>query len=119
MGLLLFNCNDIPVGIFDDKNKFKTTTFHYILDTLISANLFTTKKECGISIKSDLKKLYSEDNFTFKYESFKFSKRSMELNVVAISIPKQYSSNTNFLFFKESELDKPIPLLPLDELIKT
>ena len=117
MGVILFSCNDIPVGIFDDKKKFKTITFHYILDTLISAKLFKTKKECGITIKSNLKQMYSIDNFSFKYDDFKFTKVSMEMNNIVISIPKQYSSNTNFLFFRDTELDQPIPLLTLGELI--
>ena len=55
--------------IFDDKAKFKTSTFHYILHTLLSTKLFKTKKECGMAIKEELKKMSAEKTPKEKEES--------------------------------------------------
>ena len=117
MCALLFKCNDQIIGVFDDKIKFKTSTFHYIINTFLAAGMFKTKKECGMSVKEELKKMYSEENFTFSRRDYKFDKISLQMNRIAISIPRQYSSDTRFLFYRENELNISIPLLSVTELI--
>lgn len=119
MSVFVFKENEEIVGIFDDKTKFKNSTFHYILDSLISKGIFRTKKQCGLKIKEDLKLLYSENSYTFIYSGIKFSKFEFGLNKIdRIIVPKQYISDINFIYFSKSEILKPLPLLPLDDLLK-
>ena len=119
MSAYLFKENDEIVGIFDDKTKFKNSTFHYILDSLISKGMFKTKKQCGLKIKDDLKMLYSENNYSFLYNGQKFTKVTMDMNkVLCLTIPRQYTSEINFIFFKKEDLVKPIPLLSVSDLLK-
>jgi len=119
MSVFVFKENEEIIGVFDDKTKFKNSTFHYILDCLISKGIFKTKKQCGIKIKEDLKLLYSENNYTFIYSGIKFSKTELRINKInRIIIPKQYISDINFIYFGKYEISKPLPLLPLDDLLK-
>jgi hypothetical protein len=106
------------VGIFTDKDEFKQQSFHFILDTLLNNNLFVNKKECGMAIKSDLKNLYGLDDYSFSYNGHKFSKMTSEANKIRyITIPKQYSVDTKFIAYKASELQKPLTMLSVDDLI--
>lgn len=106
------------VGIFDNKGDFKQKTFHFILDKLLENNLFVNKKECGLAIKSDLKALYSTDNYSFGYHGHVFSKITSEPNQIRyISIPQQYSATTKFIVFRPDDLQKPLKMLTIDDLI--
>ena len=80
--------------------------------------MFKTKKECGMSVKEELKKMYSEENFTFSRRDYKFDKISLQMNRIANIYPRDnISSDTRFLFYRENELNISIPLLSVAELI--
>ena len=106
------------VGIFSDKDEFKQKSFHFILDTLINNNLFVNKRECGVAIKSNLKTLYSSPDYSFTYNGHSFSKMTNELNTIRyISIPKQYSADTEFIVYTIDDLTKPLTMLSVSDLI--
>lgn len=111
MHTLIFKYNNKIVGVFDDKNIFKHSSFHFILDLLISAKLFDTKKECGLVIRKELKQLYSEPDFTFTYNNHVFDKKTLETNKVVLTIPRPYRSEHDFIFF--TDINKPIPMLSI------
>lgn len=111
MYTLVFRYNDKIVGVFDDKSVFKNTTFHFILNLLISAKLFDTKKECGIALREDLKQLYTDSDFTFTYKSHEFNKKTLETNKIVVTIPTPYYSEHNFIFF--TDINKAIPMLSI------
>lgn len=106
------------VGIFSDKDEFKQQSFHFILDTLLNSNLFVSKRECGVTIKRELKTLYSTPDYCFSYNGHKFSKMTTELNKIRyISIPKQYSVDTKFVVYKPDEVTKPLVMLTIEDLL--
>ena len=106
------------VGIFSNNDEFKQKSFHFILDMLMQSNLFVNKKECGLAIKNDLKALYSTLNYSFSYNGHEFSKMTRELDKIEyISIPKQYSVNVKFIVYKESELNKPLTMVGVSDLL--
>ena len=113
---LLYNSE--LVGIFSDRDEFKQLSFHFILDMLLDSNLFVNKRECGMAIKSDLKTLYSMDNYSFSYHGHHFSKITSKLNALRyISIPKQYNTETKFIVYKVDEMSKPLSMMTVEDLI--
>lgn len=109
MYTLIFKYNNKVVGVFDDKNIFKNSSFHFILDLLISVKLFDTKKDCGLAIRKELKQLYTDPDFTFTYNNHVFDKKTLETNKVVISVPKPYHSEHDFIYF--TDINKAIPML--------
>ena len=107
---LVFKYNDKIFGVFDDKNTFKNETFHFILNLLISDNKFTTKKECGLAIRNELKQLYTNSDFSFTYNNHVFTKKTFETNKLS-SISPPYRSEHDFIFF--TDINKPIPMLAI------
>ena len=109
--------NGNNVGVFDDKKVFKTKSFHYILENLISKGYFKTKKQCGVKIKDDLKLLYDNDDYTFMYKDTKFSKIILELNELeSVKIEKKVIDDNIFVVYTLQELTKPIEMLDVKDL---
>jgi hypothetical protein len=117
MSAILFSQNDKIVGIFNDKNVFKTKSFHYILDVLIGKGYFKTKKQCGMKIKDDLKLFYEEPEYTFIYKDVKFSKSSYEMNSLEVieTIKKEIENNI-FVVYDISSLGAPLEMLEVSDL---
>ena len=113
---IIFKRDNKVIGLFNDKSEFKTKSFHYILEFLISKSYFKTKKQCGVKIKNDLKLFYSEDNYTFLYKDVKFEKNVLEFNVIEKIVKESVKSN-NFICYKVTELSKPIPFLNIKEFL--
>jgi len=114
MALLLLE-NDKVVGVFDDKEKFKRTTFNYILDRFMEVGKYESKKQCGVKIKEDLKLLYGDFEYTFVHEGIKYTKQIFEMNklvdpIVVPRIEEDTKSKHKFLYYTLPELNKPLPL---------
>ena len=126
----VFKIDGELVGVFDNKKDFKNTSFHYILDYLISKGFYKTKKQCGNAIKDDLKLLYSEENYVFISHSIRFEKQTFRMNKIErkiekpvkeikkeedkdeVSIPKISSGTSgNYVFYSISDLSKPVKLI--------
>ena len=113
---IIFRRDNKILGLFNDKSEFKTKSFHYILDYLISKSYFKTKKQCGTKIKDDLKLMYSEDNYTFLYKDIKFEKTTFLFNIIE-KIIKESQSDSNFICYKNTELSRPIAMLDIKDLL--
>lgn len=117
MSAILFSQNDKIIGIFNDKNVFKTKSFHYILDTLIGKEYFKTKKQCGMKIKDDLKLFYEEQEYTFIYKDMKFSKVSYQMNELElVEIVKKEITNNIFVMYDIGTLGTSIEMLEVSDL---
>ena len=115
MAVIVFSQNDKNIGAFDDKKQFKTKSFHFILDTLISKGYFKTKKQCGMKIKDELKLLYEEGNYTFMYKDVKFSKNVFDLNELeVVQIKKKVISNL-FIQYTIETLSKPLEMIDVSQ----
>ena len=115
MTAIVFSQNDKNIAVFDDKNAFKTKSFHYILDTLISKGHFKTKKQCALKIKEDLKLLYGEDIYTFIYKDVKFNKVCFITNdLEVVKIEKKIDDT--FVFYTIETLTKPLEMLEVSDL---
>lgn len=113
MAFILLEEDNI-VGVFDDKEKFKRTTFNYILERLMEVGKYESKKQCGMKIKEDLKLLYGDFEYSFVHEGLKFTKKLFEMNnvknpIVVPNIDMTISKHC-FMYYNLSELNKPLPL---------
>ena len=117
MSVILFSENDKVMGTFDDKKSFKTKTFHYILSSLIDKGYLKTKKQCGTTIKEDLKLLYDDSDYTFMFKDIKYSKKTLELNILEFLKEEKVSmEDINFIVYKLVDIDKPLELLEVSDL---
>ena len=109
MSIIVFSKNDKSIGVFNDKNTFKTKSFHYILDVLIKNGHFKTKKQCGMKIKDDLKLLYEDDEYTFQYKDIKFSKIVFNVNELEI-VKLQNKAKNLFISYTIETLSKSLEM---------
>ena len=117
MSIILFSQNDKTVAVFDDMKKFKTKSFHFILDSLIKQDYFKTKKQCGMKIKTELKMLFEEGDYTFIYKDMKFSKQIFDLNDLEIVKQEKTSIENNiYIVYTLEDINSPIEMLDVAEL---
>lgn len=117
MSTIVFQENDKTIGVFDDRNIFKTKSFHYILELLINKGYFKTKKQCGVKIKDDLKLLYDDSEYTFKYKDIKFGKLLMEMNTLDMPVkPVANLEDALFICYSISDISKPLDMLDVKDL---
>lgn len=115
MSVIVFSQNDKNIGVFDDKKVFKSKSFHFILDTLISKGYFKTKKQCGMKIKDDLKILYEDSDYSFIYKDVKFSKNVFIPNELEIVKIEKKDDDSVFVIYTIETLNAPLDMLDVTE----
>jgi hypothetical protein len=119
MSVIIFELDEVIVGVFDNKVDFKNMSFNYIIDHMMSNHNFETKRKCGLSIKDDLKMLNIEENYSFIVKNNNFKKQTLLLNKIKVNIskkpePKQTSS---YKVYNAIDLTKPITLVDISRYI--
>jgi len=132
MSATIFKLDGELLGVFNNKKDFKNTSFHYILEYLISKGFYKTKKQCGNAIKEDLKLLYSEETYVFTYNSIRFEKQTLTMNKIGkkieppvkmkikddVHIPKISTGvSGNYVFYTISDLTKPVKLIDVSRYL--
>ena len=121
MSVIVFKIDEVVVGVFDNKVDFKNMSFKYIIEHMMSKYKFETRRNCGLTIKEDLKMLNREENYTFTVIDSKFERRTLLLNTIKDNIHKPKQSKPKqappYKVYKLCDLVKPISLIDISRYI--
>ena len=66
--------------VFDNFVKFRKTTFHYILGTLVNKKFFSTKLDGGKILKREFTKFYAKNSEKLNYKELSWECKKVFLN---------------------------------------
>ena len=72
--------NGKNIAVYTSFQKFRKTTFHYILDFLIHHKKFETKLEAGKKLKDNFAKFYGKNKVTLQLDEDKWDYQKFYIN---------------------------------------
>lgn len=92
MKLIIFYQNLEIIGIFSDYEEFKKKSFYYIIDFLISKNIYTNRKKAAKTMKRKLKEFYAQGKEII-VDKYTWKRVKIEENIITKDIEKPEKEN--------------------------